>query len=407
MIRDYVKMAASNLLHRRVRSWLTLVGIFIGITAVVALISLGQGLQYALTSEFLALGADKIIVSAKSPIGNAANQDTKNQLRDRDFKVIERTQGVSRTVGYWQRSSKITWSKDEVAYYSVIGAPGDPKDRQVLIDFFTLKLGEGREIKEGDSSKAVIGYELTNPAKLDRPMKIGDKILLNETTFEVVGVYKKMGDPVADSSVYVTDDAVKDLFNIDDQYDALVVQVERSADPEVVAEDLRRALRNERNLKEGDEDFDIQTPRDLIDSFNAIFNIVQFVLIGIAAISLVVGGIGIMNTMYTAVLERTKEIGIMKAIGAPNGAILTIFLIESGMLGLVGGAIGLLFGAGLAKATEYLGKTVLETTLLKAIFPWWLVVGALLFAFITGVGSGILPARRASKQQAVDSLRYE
>jgi putative ABC transport system permease protein len=111
--------------------------------------------------------------------------------------------------------------------------------------------------------------------------------------------------------------------------------------------------------------------------------------------------------MYTAVLERTKEIGLMKAIGATNNTIMLIFLIESGLLGLVGGLIGVLFGLGLAYLTAYIGKTVLDTLLLNAWFSWWLVFGALAFAFIVGVCSGVLPARQASKQKPVDSLRYE
>jgi putative ABC transport system permease protein len=408
MIRDYVRMALSNLLHRKTRSWLTLVGIFIGITAVVALISLGQGLEHALTAEFLELGADKMIVTAKSPVGNSAGQETKNQLRERDLAAIERSAGVLRAVPIWQRSSRVAWAGgDEVQYYPVFGTSEDPVELKVVEDFYTVKVGQGRGLKGGDSAKAVIGYGLTNPEELANPMKVGDKITLNATTFEVVGIYEKTGDPMADSGIFLGDKGFEDLFGIDDVFDGIIVQVDTGEDPEAVAASLRQTLRRERGLKEGEEDFDVQTPQDLVNTFNQIFGIVQFVLIGIAAISLIVGGIGIMNTMYTAVLERTKEIGIMKAIGAPNWAILTIFLIESGLLGLLGGLIGLLTGMGLAKITEYVGKTVLDTELLTALFPWWLVVGALAFAFVTGVASGILPAVRASRQQAVDSLRYE
>ncbi len=406
MIIDNLKMALSNLLHRRLRSWLTLIGIFIGITAVVALVSLGQGLQYALTAEFLELGADKIFISAQSPVGNSAGQDTQNQLGTRDFAAVERTQGVLRVVPYWQRSARIAWG-DSVGYYPVIGGPDNPLDRKVLEDSFTLHLDQGRGMESGDSSKALIGAKLADPATLETPMKIGDKILVADKRFEIIGIYEAMGDPVADQSIYISDDAARDVFGIDDEYDMLLVQIQPNADPEIVGEELRRSLVSARGLNDGDEDFDIQTPKDLVDSFLAVFSIVNAVIIGIALISLVVGAVGIMNTMYTAVLERTKEIGIMKAIGATNSAILTIFLVESGLLGLLGGLIGLLSGMALAKSVEIIGKAVLNTTLLKAIFPWWLVVGSLAFAFILGVLSGILPARQASKQPAVDSLRYD
>ncbi len=114
-----------------------------------------------------------------------------------------------------------------------------------------------------------------------------------------------------------------------------------------------------------------------------------------------------MNTMYTSVLERTKEIGTMKAVGAKNSDILYIFLFESGLLGLVGGAIGILIGIGLAKGTEYVATTTLGTPFLQASFPLYLIVGALVFSFLIGAVSGILPAMQAAKLKPVDALRYE
>jgi len=406
MIKDYFKMAVLNMTHRKTRSWLTLIGIFIGITAVVALISLGQGLQYSLTAEFLALGADKMQITAKSP-AFGSDVDLKNQLRERDLKIIQSNNGVLRVATFSQRTSKVEWGKDELAFYPINGWDTEPELLKLSEDYMTLKMQDGRTLKAGDRYKAIIGNDLTNPDKLDRPMKLGDKIELNGTVFEVVGIYKKMGDPTMDSGIFIPHDTLRSMFATGDRYDAFVVQVQPGLDPEIVAEDLTSDLRRERGLKEGDEDFEVQTPQDLVNSFNAIFNIVQFVILGIAAISLVVGGVGIMNTMYTAVLERTKEIGIMKAIGATNKTILILFLIESGMLGLVGGFIGLVTGLGLAKATQYIGRVVLDTTLLYALVPWWLIVGSLLFAFVAGVLSGVLPAWRASKQKPVDSLRYE
>ena len=406
MIRDYLKMALSNLLHRRLRSMLTLVGIFIGIMAVVGLVALGQGLDYAVTAKFLELGADKIVVTADSPFGNSAGQDTSNQLRDSDMSVIEGVPGVSRVTSYWLRSTRVDVA-DSVGYYPIIGAATDPAERKVVEDFWTLSVEEGRGFESGDDAKAIVGYELTNPDNVDEPMHLGQKILVNGTRFEVIGIYGKMGDPLADQAVYISDRALDGIFAVGDTHDAIVIQIDQGVDPEAVAEDLRHALLVERGLDEGEEDFSIQTPKDLVDSFRQVFNIITVVIVGIALISLVVGGVGIMNTMYTAVLERTQEIGIMKAIGATNAAILTIFIVESGLLGLLGGIIGLLTGMALAKTVEFVGTAVLGTNLLKAIFPWWLVVGSLLFAFILGVGCGVLPARQASKQQAVESLRYE
>jgi len=119
-----------------------------------------------------------------------------------------------------------------------------------------------------------------------------------------------------------------------------------------------------------------------------------------------VGGVGIMNTMYTSVLERTQEIGVMKAIGAKNRDILTIFLIESGFLGLMGGMVGVLMGIGIGKAIEF-GAAQAGLAILKVYFPWYLIVGSLLFSFLIGAFSGLAPARQAAKLKPVDALRYE
>jgi len=129
------------------------------------------------------------------------------------------------------------------------------------------------------------------------------------------------------------------------------------------------------------------------------------VLIGIAAISLLVGGIGIANTMYTAVLERTKEIGIMKATGAQNKDILLIFVIESGLLGIIGGLIGIAIGFGLSSAVEFLARNFIGTNLIEAYFSYWLLFGALLFSFFIGAIFGVMPARHAASLQPVDALR--
>jgi len=137
------------------------------------------------------------------------------------------------------------------------------------------------------------------------------------------------------------------VLDVPKEESAIYVKTAVGFEPEDVAEDIERKLRKFRSEKEGEETFNVQTSEQLLESFSTIFNVVQAVLIGIAAISLIVGGIGIMNTMYTAVIERTKEIGTMKAVGARNSDILLIFLFEAGLLGLVGGAIGIAIGFGL------------------------------------------------------------
>ncbi len=158
-------------------------------------------------------------------------------------------------------------------------------------------------------------------------------------------------------------------------------------------------------MEAGKEDFIIQTPEQLLGTLNTILNIIQGVLVGIAAISLIIGGIGITNTMYTAVVERTREIGIMKSIGATPKTIMYLFLVESGLLGLIGGVIGVILGVSLAKIVEFAAFQAFGTSLIQVTISPVVIIGALLFAFIVGAISGAFPAKQAANMNPVDALR--
>ena len=170
---------------------------------------------------------------------------------------------------------------------------------------------------------------------------------------------------------------------------------------------IEEKLRKYKGQKEGEEDFYVQTFEEIMAMFGSVINILNGILVLIALISLFVASVNITNTMYTAVLERTKEIGIMKSVGAKNSDILTLFLIESGLLGLVGGLIGVGVGAGIGKSVEYIALTQLGTPFLQASISLELVLGALLFSFVVGSFSGVLPAIQASRMRPVEALRHE
>jgi len=186
-----------------------------------------------------------------------------------------------------------------------------------------------------------------------------------------------------------------------------MVKIDDGEEPSVVAERIEEELRDFRDEDEGAESFQVQTFEQILEQVGVVLNIISAVLIGIAAISLLVGGVGIMNTMYTAVLERTKEIGIMKSIGGRNSDIMMIFLLESGMYGLVGGGVGVIVGALMSLIVSKVAGVALGIDYFQADITWWLIVGALTFSFVVGVLSGVLPAKQASKMQPVDALRYE
>ncbi len=407
MILDYFKLGLKNIRKRRMRSWLTMLGIFIGIAAVVALISIGQGLQVAVTQQFQQLGNDKIFIQPGSQAFGAPGTSAGGfTLTDHDVKIIRNILGVESAGGAIFKISEVR-SRNELKYEYITGFDLEVQD--LFNEAQNYKIDQGRNLKPGDKYKAVIGYDLANGNAFKKPIKIGDKIKLgkNQQDYVVVGTLEKIGNQFDDGTVIVPIESAKEILNISDSYDMITVKIKPNEDVNKIAQEIKNKLRKDRGEKEGEEDFRVQTSEQLAQTFNTIFGIVQAVFIGIAAISLLVGGIGIMNTMYTAVLERTREIGIMKAVGARNSDILTLFLIESGILGLVGGAIGVLIGVLLGVGASFFAGQALGTNLLQAYFPWYLLVGALLFSFLVGCASGVLPAIQASKLKPVDALRYE
>ncbi len=410
MIKDYIKVGVSNLLHRRMRSWLTMIGIFIGIATVVALISLGQGMKEAIGNVFLNIGSDKLAVMAKSssqfsgPPGSSAASN----LTTHDVDVIKRVQGVDVVGARLIKPAKLEFNK-EVKFYFAASMPDDEEGRKLITEFNHYEPEKGRLLKNGDKFKVFIGNSVANKGVFKKKnIELGNKIKINDAEFDVVGILKKSGNPQQDRVVIVPEDALREVLKIDKKkVDVIAVKVQKGIDVNNVAREIENAMRRDRDLDIGKEDFQVQTPQQILSILDNILTIVEIVLIGIAAISLLVGGIGIANTMYTAVIERTKEIGIMKSVGGQNRDILLIFIIESGLLGLVGGVIGISIGIGLSKLVEYLAFTILGTSLIKAYFPWYLIVGSLLFSVLIGTVSGLLPAKQAASLKPVDALRYE
>jgi putative ABC transport system permease protein len=404
MIYDYFMMGLRNIQRRRLRSWLTMIGIFIGIASVVALVSLGQGLQKYIDEEFAKLGRDKIIITPKGGFGPGTSTV---KLTDTDLRAIRGTPDVIEAAGLYVKPLQMEFN-NEVRYYFGAGLPSDDSRRLIDELFLNYNVEVGRNIKKGDKYKVMLGHYFLDQNLFGKNVKLNDKIKINGKDFEVVGFLEIIGNPQDDTNVYMPLDTLKELSNLQEtEYSEFVVKIGKGVDPVAASQRIERALRRSRGLKEGNEDFEVSTTEELMKAFNTLLNIVQGVLVGIALISLVVGGIGIMNTMYTAVLERTKEIGILKAVGAQNRDILSLFLVESGILGLAGGAIGVLLGMGFSKLVELVATMALQTKLLQAYFPWYLTLGSLAFSFLVGTVSGILPAYQASRQKPVDALRYE
>ena len=403
MIKDYFKLAYRSARTRKIRSWLTMLGIFIGIAAVVALISLSQGLQNAIAEQFVSLGSDKIIVQGAGSGFGPPGTGVEVPLTKDDRDVIEKVKGVDIVVGRLTRSVK-TEFEDQVEYAFAASLPEEGDQIDLAVEANNYKIGQGRLLKKGDKFKVMIGNNFAEDF-FDESLELRDKILIEDHDFSVVGILKKSGNPQQDETLVIPEVAFREILDIPEDFDIIPIKVGSGENINLVTGRVEKALRKHRDVEEGKEDFTVQTPESLLATLTTILMIVQGVLVGIAAISLVVGGVGIMNTMYTAVIERTKEIGIMKATGARNRQILFLFLVESGMLGLFGGIIGVTLGFAISKTVEIIAFQVYETYLIQASFSSWLLIGALSFAFIVGALSGVFPARQAAQLKPVDALR--
>lgn len=403
---DYLRFAFLNLVHRRLRSWLTMVGIFIGIAAVVSLISLGQGLQNAVNEQFSSIGTNRMIVQPGGeffgPPGSGAGT---SKITKHDLDLVKKVSGVESAAGLVLKTGGKIEFNEQTRFAFVMGVPTDSSFKTLGSRFDVV---EGRQLKDGEKNKAVVGYNYFSDKNIfGKTMHLGSTISVEGKEFEVVGLRKKLGDPANDVAVILPIEEVWTLYSSKDEYSAFNVEITKGSSVDNVAAAIKKEMRKDRDQKEGNEDFNVQTSQELISSFNTILNVVQAVLIGIAAISLVVGGVGIMNTMYTSVIERTKEIGIMKAIGARNSDIMTIFLIESGLLGMAGGAIGVVIGIGISKTVEFAAQQAFGSPLIRASVPWYLIVGSLVFSFVVGASAGVLPAKQAADLKPVEALRHE
>jgi putative ABC transport system permease protein len=326
-------------------------------------------------------------------------------LTQEDVDFVEKINGVDQIMPAYFKAVEIKF-RDQVKYYFVFGT--DTDNLEFMMKGFNIEVTAGRGLKDGDMNKVVLGYNYQIENRIfEKPLQVGDKVELNGVKYDVVGFYSEVGNPSDDAQIYVTKEAFEELYpETAGRYGFILLDAEKGVNPTELAEKITEKLRKFKDQEEGKEDFFVQSFEDIMETFGSVIQILNGVLVLIALISLIVAFVNIMNTMYTAVLERTKEIGIMKAIGATNFTIMSLFVFESGVLGAIGGALGVLLGFGVASVGGMIAASS-GYALLKPIFPWTLITGCIVFAFFVGAIAGFLPARKAAKLRPVDALRYE
>ncbi|MBW2998934.1 ABC transporter permease [Candidatus Woesearchaeota archaeon] len=388
-----------NLSKRKARSFLTILSIFVGIATIFIFISFGWGLFDYVEELSTGGSADKFMVQGK---GWGAPGLSEIGFSESDLSAVSKARGVLDLNGYYFEVVEVTQGRTNKF---VFVSASDPKT-DLLIESFGIDIIEGRHVKNGDVNKVSLGYNYQIDDKiLPKGLRVNDKIEINDVKFKVIGFFESIGNPQDDSNIYMSEEGYKRLFPDTENYDMLVGRAPLD-DVDGTIERVEKDLRQNRDEEEGAETFTVQSFQDQIEAFGAVLNIVVGFIVLIALISVVVSAINTANTMITSVLERIKEIGIVKSIGAKNSEIFNIFLFESAFLGGVAGTIGVIVGW-IFSSTAASILDSLGWGFLKPHYSWFLFVGCVAFATIVGAISGVAPAYQASKLKPTEALRYE
>ena len=403
LFKECFGMAVNALLANKLRSLLTMLGIIIGVGAVIAMVSIGMGVRTSVADSFASLGSNMLIIMPGSTNhgGVRGAAGSRKSLKYADAKAIEsKIKGVdyvSPTVSssYQVVNGNLNWNT------SVEGVTPE------LMQIRALKVENGSFISASDMNKrsrvAVIGPTVAaNLFGAENP--VGQNIRINNQPFKVIGITASKGQSIGqdqDDVIYIPLTTAQERMLAITHIHSVNIQVSSPEKMDQVQAEIENLLRQRHHIRAGmEDDFTVRNMTSLMESFTENTNMITLLLGSIASISLLVGGIGIMNIMMVSVTERTREIGIRKALGATSSNVLMQFMIESMVIGIVGGVIGIASGILLSKAIGAFGGLTTTVDILPVLVS---------FSFAVGIGLffGIYPARKAARLDPIDALRYE
>jgi len=394
---DVITLAAEGVKDRKFRFALNIIGILIGGAAITALVSVTQGMSREINEELELLGPTSISVSISGFGGGG-------RLTWRDVETIKKIPHVALVTPVIDRTAlvKIGSHSD---YVRVVGVIPDEYLRVVK----NIEVEEGRFLRRSDAVSAVLGANIACPPGEEEPIaEVGDRVIVEANldsevrtmTFRVAGVLAEVGGAMitsTDDVVFITLRSAQQLFEMGSELTRIAVEADSIETVDGVVDAIEEAL---------GEDVVVISAGFVRETVGRVTGTIEAVLGGVSAISLVVAGVGIINTMTISVMERTREIGILKAIGAKSRDVLLMFLSEALITGFLGGVIGVLFGVALSQVVSSMAQISLNITLTAAP-SLGVGVAVVAFSVITGAASGLYPAWRAANLNPVEALRYE
>ncbi len=402
---EYFRLAYRNIKKRALRSWLTILGIIIGVFLVVSLISLSEGLNKAVMGELQAVGSNIVMVMPGEGGYDMTALIGGQELKNAEMEAIRRARGVDVALEMPWQIKTVRWrqSSESVLLWAL--------DFQTGTD--VARTDMGWDVREGEFARpgrreVMVGHLV--PRNIFPELEVGDEITVSGRKFTVSGILKSLGNREDDNSIIFDLPDYRAVTDTTEGTPIALVRVLDDYDIDLAVANIERALDETMVRRRGDDSpsYSVMTSEAMIEMVESILGIIQAGILAFASIAILVGAIGIMNTMFTSVRERTKEIGILKAVGAKRKHINKLFLIESGMIGLLGGLLGTLLGMGFAKLGEWViaqNPDMLFT--IEAYFSIDMILMTLLFSFLLGCISGYLPAQKAAKLNPVDALMYE
>ncbi|MDD2531259.1 MAG: ABC transporter permease [Candidatus ainarchaeum sp.] len=397
MIQDIFEMSLKSLTRQQIRSFLTLAGVVIGIAAIVCLLSIGQGLTNSVNEQFEQLGTNIVYMLGMNPLSGTSNTI---DFSDSDISWVEGVSGVDYVLPLY---SGVGTMQANSVRKNVMILSMDLDKSSLFEEYGYFDVEEGRRIEEGDTQGILITKQLAEDG-FDKPLNAKKLVTINDLPYKIIGIQKPLkvvvGDYNPENLILMSESAFK-KFSPNSTPTYLMIVTFSREDNSKIADELTKHFED----KYGQRSIYVYTSDQLLDQINSIYAIITFFLIGVSAIAMIVGGVGIMNAMITSVMEKTKEIGIMKALGASNYTILMIFIIEAALIGLIGGAMGTILGYGLSQIISFFVSE--SGMILQGVISLEITLIGLGFSTIVGVISGYLPALRAANLDPIEALRYE